>query len=188
MDSRQVIITVVGLVATVGALIKAGSRLWDLRQDHQFAKLIIGPDQEERLEILMTKNLYRAQVIRVLTYLSIMVVFAIPFVFGAQAPGRVILLRTALILFVLFAFAAEEFYLDRARDRWLSSIRKARHEQFAIDKQGRFTDMAEENRVKMEEQVDLADSALVEQTNLTDSARDNQQALENQQRKRKRGS
>lgn len=176
------IVSIVGLVATAAALVKAGSRLRDLWQDHKYALVIVGPDQNERLEILMTKNLYRGQMVRFSTYAAMMVIFAMPFAFRGEAQEQLVLVRTVLVLYVLFSFAAEEFYLDRARDRWLSSIRKARHEGMALTKQDEFIVAAEENQAALQEQQNLVE----EQTNLTTTAQVNRRALRSQ-RGRRRG-
>lgn len=117
--------TTVGLVATTAAVWKAVMRTWDLYQDWNYVKAAAqGGDGELRLELLMTKNLFRAQFVRAVAYVSILILFVLPF---TTEPGNVQrFARTVLVLVVLVFFAAEEFYLDRARDRWLSDIRKAR--------------------------------------------------------------
>lgn len=79
------------------------------------------------LEVLMTKNLFRAQLLRVSTYVSMIVLFVIPFLFeNASQFSR--FTRTLIILFVLISFAAEEIYLDQARSRWLTGLRKAKED------------------------------------------------------------
>lgn len=188
MDQGQLIILIIGIVATLAAAGKAGLRLWDLWRDHRYSQPTepAEPNAEERLEVLMTKNLYRAQAVRFLTYIAILILFLIPL--NPAWRDQTVFLRSVISLVVLFSFAAEEFYLDRARDRWLSNIRKDRGREAAIGKQGKFVDVAEANKLALEEQRDLATSALEEQTELTDTARTNRQALEDQQkRERKSG-
>lgn len=187
MDRQQLIVTLVGLVATLAATTKAGFRLWDLWQDYRH----LAPDDgatraEQRLEVLMTKNLYRAQGLRFVSYLAILALFATPFFLPAGEGSR--LIRSVLSILVLIAFATEEFYLDRARDRWLSNIRKERGRDSALGKQAKLLEVAETNKLALEEQRELAASALTEQTELTETVKTNRDALEEQhKRERKSG-
>lgn len=187
MDRQQLIVTVIGLVATLAATGKAGFRLWDLWRDYRHVEPNDGATAaEQRLEVLMTQNLYRAQAVRFATYTAILALFATPFFLPSGDMSRFI--RSVISIMVLIAFASEEFYLDRARDRWLSNIRKERVREAALGNQRKLLEVAESNKLALEEQRELAASALEEQTELTDTARANRDALEEQhKRERKSG-
>lgn len=187
MDRQQLIVTIVGLVATLAATVKAGFRLWDLWRDYRHVAPENGATRAEAaLEALMTKNLYRAQLLRFASYASILALFATPFFLPAGDTSRFI--RSVLSIMVLVAFASEEFYLDRARDRWLSNIRKERSRESNLGRQAKLVEVAEANQLALEEQRELATSALQEQTELTDTVKTNRDALEDQhKRERKSG-